>query len=114
MKQGDNIMTTSTSIINDLTKDGYTEFFKAEKEGLYAPSKMKFYQPEQIKIVNFYRFEGESDPGDNSILYIIETEDGVKGTILDAYGAESDTETNNFFHQVEAITKKIQSATTEQ
>jgi hypothetical protein len=111
MKQGDNIMTTSTSIINTVIKDGYTECFKAEKEGLYSPSERKFYQPHEIKIVNFYRFEGESDPGDSAILYILETNDGIKGTILDAYGAESSTETNNFFHQIEAITKKIQSAT---
>jgi len=99
-------MNTSSSVINKMILDGYVESFKAEKQGLYAPSKEKYYQPEEVNIINFYRFEGESDPGDSSILYVIETTDGVKGTILDAYGAEGDRHVTDFMNKVEGINKK--------
>lgn len=33
-----------------------------------------------------YRFEGNTNPDDNAILYAIETARGEKGLLLDAYG----------------------------
>jgi len=55
------------------------------QEGLFSYTREKNYRPEEICIINFYRFEGQSDPADNAILYVIETNDGSKGTIIDAY-----------------------------
>ena len=52
----------------------------------------KSYQPDELVIVNTYRFEGESDPGDMTILYAIEAEDGSKGLCMDAYGSDSSPE----------------------
>jgi hypothetical protein len=60
----------------------------------------KVYKPEDLLIVNFYRYEGISDPEDNSILYVIETRDGAKGTLVDAYGAYSDPLIEKFMKQV--------------
>ncbi len=59
--------------------------FKITDEGLISWATQKTYQPDQVKVVNFYRYEGESDPDDNAILYAIETTEGEKGTIVDAY-----------------------------
>jgi hypothetical protein len=101
-------MKTLTSCTNKVKEDGYTEDFLVTKQGLtnYGSSK-KFYRPEQINIVNFYRFEGASDPGDSTILYVIETDDGAKGTLVDGYGAYSDEEVSKFIAAVQAIEKKI-------
>ena len=33
-----------------------------------------------------HRFEGMSSTDDNSILYAISSKDGIKGTLVDAYG----------------------------
>lgn len=99
-------MNTSSSIINKAVSDGYVECFKAERHGLYSPSSGIYYQPNETIVVNFYRFEGESDPGDNSILYIIETTDGTKGTLLDIYGAENSQLVSEFMASVGGITKK--------
>ncbi len=49
----------------------------------------KFYQPHELKIIKTYRFEGESDPSDSSILYVMEALDGTIGYSIDAYGAFS-------------------------
>jgi len=56
--------------------------------------------------VNFYRFEGSSDPADNSILFAIETSDGKHGTLVDAFGPYADTKVTSFIQQVEEINKK--------
>jgi len=65
--------------------------FRWTKEGFHA-NKGKLYQPEDLKIVRTYRFEGESDPSDSSILYVIEANDGLIGYSIDAYGVYSNHE----------------------
>src|ERR1051325_713901 len=89
-------MTTMTDLINKLYATGYKENFVAKEYGLEAPSSKKMYLPNEVKIANFYRFEGESDPADNSILYAIETADGVKGMLVDAYGPNSNQKVTKF------------------
>jgi len=87
---------------------GYTEDFKAE-DGLMlrALRSDKVYEPHQVNIVNFYRFEGPSNPDDMSIMYAIETDDGTKGTLVDAYGTYASPEVNEFILEVERIKKKV-------
>jgi len=99
-------MQTSSAVTNEAISRGYTECFRVTKHGLYAPSKDRTYKAEDLIISNFYRFEGESDPGDTSILYIIETNDGIKGTLIDSYGTYADRDISTFMHRVEEIAKK--------
>ena len=56
-----------------------------DKNGLVG-IKDKLYGHHEIKIIRTYRFEGESDPGDEAIIYLIEANDGTIGYSLDAYG----------------------------
>ncbi|MCE3294389.1 MAG: hypothetical protein K0R65_103 [Crocinitomicaceae bacterium] len=100
-------MKTMVSCTNMLNKMGFTTQFKAFKAGLKSLDTERVYAPNQVNIVNFYRFEGESDPAENSILYAIETSDGEKGTLTDAYGMYNDAHVTNFIKQVEEIQKKI-------
>lgn len=100
-------MTTMTGCMNKLQSDGYTENFIAKEKGLEAPSKQKVYTPDQIKINSFYRFEGESDPGDNAIVYAVETNDGIKGMLVDSYGGPyANHNVSQFITEVENISKK--------
>jgi len=93
--------------LSKVVDDGYNEDFRATKTGLHAVSTHKLYSPDQIKVVNFFRFEGFSDPDDNAILYVIETNDGVKGTLIDAYGPYADPLVYNFIINMEAKHKRI-------
>ena len=86
--------------------DGYSANFMVADGLLKHADSGQTYEPEQVHIVDFYRFEGESDPDSNSILYVIETNDGRKGTLSDAYGAYANEETGAFFTKVEDIQKK--------
>lgn len=98
-------MNTLSSLTDTAFNKGYTDNFRVEEDGLYAPATDIHYLPNEIKIDNFYRFEGASDPDDNSILYCIETHDGVKGTLIDSYGANNDDLIGEFIKEVEEIQK---------
>lgn len=86
---------------------GYTEDFQVEGSKLKTYDGKKSFSHNEIKIVNFYRFEGASDPGDNSILYVIEANDGTKGTLADGYGAYASQDVAKFIVKVEEIQKQI-------
>ena len=81
-------MNTVSEIMEKLRLKKIDNEFRWTEEGFCAPSG-RCYQPEDLEIVKVYRFEGDSDPGDTAILYIIEAKDGLIGYSLDAYGVYS-------------------------
>ena len=99
-------MKTPVSSSNKLVREGYTENFRVTENGLSGTEAERFYTPEEIEILDYFRFEGASDPADNSILYAIRTIDGKKGTLTDAYGTYADPAISKFIKKVEDISKK--------
>lgn len=99
-------MKSLVSCLNHMVHDGYSEDFQITPMGLASLNKQSYYQPEDVRIVNFFRFEGESNPDDNAILYLIETNDGMKGTLVDGYGIYTDSAISNFLTEVKQIEKK--------
>lgn len=93
--------------LNRMVLDGYTDDFKMTPSGLQSLKTENIYNPDDINVINFFRFEGQSDPDDNTIMYVIETNDGVKGTIVDAYGAYADVQLSEFMNKVESFNKKV-------
>lgn len=102
-------MTTLVECINVLRERGYIHNFTATQKGTILDNAKKEYAPQEAKISSFYRFEGESDPGDSSILYAIETNSGEKGILINSYGSTSDTMVTGFIEKVEDIHKKAHS-----
>jgi hypothetical protein len=100
-------MKSLATCLNRMIADGYTEDFKITDGGLEALNQQQLYQPENVQVVNFFRFEGMSDPDDNAVLYVIETTDGVKGILIDAYGIYNDPRISQFMKEVEHIHKKV-------
>lgn len=99
-------MNTLTACVNKVVKDGFTDSFKVKNKKLYSCATDKHFTPEEVKVINFYRFEGESDPADSSIMYVIESASGEKGTLIDAYGPYADENVTKFMREVEDINKK--------
>jgi hypothetical protein len=85
--------------------------FRWTREG-FSAGKGKTYQPEDLIISRTYRFEGESDPSDSSILYVIEASDGLIGYSIDAYGIYSNHENeegyDNFIRRIPVKNHKDQ------
>ena len=100
-------MKSLSSCLNKMVSDGYEEDFKVTERGLESLQKGKVYKPEQVQVVNFFRFEGMSDPDENAILYVIKTDDGTQGTLIDAYGVYTDANITTFMKEVENIQKKV-------
>ncbi len=94
-----------SSCTNRMKEEGYKEDFQVDENGLHTFDKSRNFTPEEVRIVNYYRFEGVSDPGDNTILYVIETTDGTKGTLADGYGAYASEDVAKFIVQDEKIQK---------
>jgi hypothetical protein len=87
-------------LLNKAMEKGYRENYKVTDAGLESIETSRIYQPGDVNVVNFYRFEGITDPADMAVLYVIETTDGNKGTLVDAYGPYSDPKVDQFMKQV--------------
>jgi len=78
---------TLSEAVNALVQKGYTADFSIKPECLHCASLDLNLHPEEFKIDEFYRFEGMSNPDDNSVVYAISSNDGsIKGLLVDAYG----------------------------
>lgn len=95
-------MTTSSSVLEKLRLKRQDNEFCMTPEGFTA-GKGKFYNPEDLKIIKTFRFEGDSDPSDSSIIYLIEANDGLIGYSQDAYGVYSDHDDEKYDDFIRSI-----------
>lgn len=79
-------MDTLSETMNKLVEDGYADEFYMSDLGFKVRSSGEVYKPDELVIKQAYRFEGESDPADMSVLYKMESTSGVKGYFLHAFG----------------------------
>lgn len=96
---------TVSEAINDLQKQGYTVDFSilAEKDCLYCGRSGLELPPDEFEIDKFYRFEGDTDPGDSMIVYAISSKrHGVKGLVVNAFGAYADAESSAIVRKLHA------------
>ena len=71
-----------------LSSKGYTREFKATEKGMLEERSEKMYSTKEVRITGSYRFEGESNPSDSVEIFAVETTDGLRGTIVLAFGAK--------------------------
>ena len=101
--QAGHTMTTLSEKMKKLKEEGYDVEFKISGNKLISDKTNHKYDPEELTIVKTFRFEGESDPGDMSVLYAIESGKNEKGILIDAFG----TYANNESEDSNEILKKI-------
>jgi len=88
-------MTTLSQVMEKLRLKKQDNEFRMTPKG-FGSDTGKFYEPAELKIIKTYRFEGESDPSDSAILYVIEANDGRLGYSLDAYGVYSNHDDDKY------------------
>ncbi len=89
---------TMVEALHDLAQQGYTTDFNLLPDCLECDGSR--IQPTDFQIVGVHRFEGMSSADDNSVLYVIETNDGQKGTLVDAYGTYASNLTDEMIQKL--------------
>src|SRR5262245_284625 len=91
---------TLDETIADLNRRGFTGHFGITADGLREFGSGVTFRATELRICDCFRFEGSSDPGDMAIVYVIESETGVRGTLIDAFGVYSDPAISEFMMRV--------------
>jgi len=76
---------TLSEATNDLKARGYEEDFNFKPDCVECNSLQLKLNPEDFIVDEFYRFEGMSSTDDNSIVFAISSNKGVKGVLVDDY-----------------------------
>jgi hypothetical protein len=73
--------------LEELKEKGFTVDFNLQEEAIKN-------NVEHFEILHIYRYEGDSNPGDESIVYGIQTKEGEKGVFVAGLSAKSDNQTS--------------------
>lgn len=93
---------TLSETINGLIKIGYIHDFNIQEECLVCHQSNVTLSPDDFQIDKVFRFEGISDPDDQSILYAISAPKfNIKGTLVNGYGISSDEATSKLIEKLE-------------
>ncbi|HET8885806.1 MAG TPA: phosphoribosylpyrophosphate synthetase [Salinimicrobium sp.] len=96
MKTKENYDTVSEALTS-LNKKGYTTDFRLnpQMQCLVCNHTSANLSPDEFEIDAIYRFEGNTDPGDEMIVYAISSSiHKLKGIVINGYGLYSDSTTN--------------------
>lgn len=91
---------TVSEAINGLKDRGYNLDFNLANDHLYCSEPGIILKAQDFEIAEFYRFEGNSDPADEAIVYGIESRKGEKGVLVNGYGAFGDTATDELIKKL--------------
>lgn len=82
---------TLSEAINALSKQGYTEDFNLMGDCIACKDGSIKLSADQFEIDKTFRFEDNTDPGDQAVLYAISAKgQALKGLLVDAYGVYSE------------------------
>ena len=79
---------TVTEAVNGLKKRGFEMDFNLKENALVCHGDK--FNINDFEIVEFYRFEGDSDPSDEAVVYAIESKNGKKGVLVNGYGISAE------------------------
>ncbi len=98
-------MSTLVELLQKLTKNGITrEIRMDEHKNIILQDTDKIYNnPKDLKVIRSYRFEGDTNPSDSAVLYLIKDTDDIISFIIEAYGAASNYDGPEFDDFLKAI-----------
>ena len=93
--------TTLSEAVNDLQCRGYTDDLQLSEHGLICGARGPSLNPAEFEIDEFHRFEGNSDPEDQCIVYAISSiHNDVKGILVNAYGMDASAMTQELVRKL--------------
>ena len=92
---------TVTEALKDLKLRGFTVDFNIAFDKIICSDNNICLNPNEFEIVEVHRFEGETDPGDENVVYAIESKEGsIKGSMTSAYGMYAETVSNEMIQKL--------------
>lgn len=86
---------TLSETINGLVRIGYIHDFNLQEDCIICHQTKDALSPNDFQIDKVYRFEGDSNPDDQSILYAIASPKySLKGILVNGYGISADDSTS--------------------
>ena len=98
--------TNMVEAIEELKKRGFTANFEFLDRTFRDVNSGRSFMADELTIVEHYRFEGASDPDDMSVVYAIESDDGLKGIVADAFGLYANAYLGGFLEKVKIREEK--------
>jgi hypothetical protein len=92
--------TESFEPISSSVNMGYNENFIVSGKVLTDKNGVAQYKPHQVEIHNYFKLNGSATPENNAIVYLLETSDGKRGTLVYKYDAFKDATVFNFIWAV--------------
>jgi len=84
-------METMQHALERLERRGFRDSFRASPEGFVALDSERVLAPEELVVAEIVRFEGESDPEDEAVLFALQSKDeSVRGTFVSSFGLGAD------------------------
>jgi hypothetical protein len=84
---------TVSKALQELGEKGFTTDFNLEEDRIKNHC-------EDFTIEHIYRYEGETDPGDEATVYGIKSKDGEKGVFVAGAGAYSEKSAAQMLHEM--------------
>jgi hypothetical protein len=93
---------TLTEALIDLRRRDFTLDYNLVGAVARCEQVQEELRPEQLLIKEVYRFEGDSNPDDNMVLYALQSapQPAHKGVLVAAYGSDVDAETADFLQRL--------------
>lgn len=80
-------MRTLSQVMETLKERGHDTEILFKDNVMRNEKTQEVYRPEDLTIIRTYRFEGDTNPTDNAILYLVEDQHQQTAYIIDAYGS---------------------------
>lgn len=84
---------TLSEALQELHAQGFTIDFN-------LPENRYLLKYDELEIVDVYRYEGDSDPGDEVSVYALQAQSGIKGVLVAGYGISEDNFSSNILKKL--------------
>ncbi len=92
---------TVTEAVSGLRTKGYNLDFNIEFDKIICRENNYCLNPTEFEITEVHRFEGDTDPGDEEVVYAVASKDGkMKGVFSSAYGMYADSISNEMIQKL--------------
>lgn len=90
---------TLVETLENLRKEGYTEDFNIRFDSLICHKACLL--PQEFEVDQVFRFEGNTNPSDEAILFAISSTNGdLKGVLVNSYGVYADEMTEEMIDKL--------------